>query len=108
MNIIKMSYEKVYEKYYKRLPKIVAVIVTVFIAFIGVADVLAATEFLGSSYDGILSFIVGNEVYTSGIFAFIIWAILAVALYFIIYIVSKIAISQKIMVVQRLTEIKEK
>ena len=108
MNIIKMSYEKVYEQYYKRLPKIIAVIVTVFVAIVGVADVLIATEMLSWNYVGLLSFIVGKRAYTSAVFAIIIWAVLAIALYFIIHIISKIAISHKIMVIQRLTEIKEK
>ena len=106
--IIKMDFEEVYERYYTRLPKITALIVSILVGLVGLIDILASTAFFGDPYAGILKFLVGSEAFTSGFFALVVWAIFAAALYFMVLIISKISISQKIMVVQRLTEIKNK
>lgn len=80
----------------------------IFIALIGIVDLITLASWGfhdGYQYRGVWYSVVGS----SGEFlAAIIWIVLAIATYFIDYIILIIVISQKIMVVQRLTEISKK
>lgn len=108
MNVSQMSYEEVYGKYYPKLPKYIALVAAIPLIFVGIVEVYMATDSFLDGYEGIWSFIIGKEAYTSAILAAFIWIILAVAAYFIDYVILKTIISQRIMVVQRLTEISKK
>lgn len=102
-----MTYEDIYNKYYVRMPKIVAIIWGALLAVIGLVEVGIATEGFSYCYEGILEFLVGDQAYTSAIFALIIWWGIAFLIAYTIQFVLKIFISQKIMVVDRLTKIME-
>ena len=100
-----MNYEGIYNKYYIRLPKIISIFWGALFAIIGLIEVLIGSDMLEERYDGIFTFLVGNEAYTSGIFALVVWAIIAFLIAYAIQFILKIAYSQKIMVVDRLTRI---
>ena len=102
-----MTYEDIYNKYYVKMPKIVAIIWGALLAVIGLVDVGIATKGFTWYYKGILEFLVGDQAYTSAIFALIVWLGVAFLLAYAIQFVLKISISQKIVVVDRLTKIME-
>ena len=108
MSIIKMTNEEVYNNYYVKLPRIIATIWGVVFGLAATLDVLLSTGLLKYSYSGILSFLVGEQAYVSAIFAVIFWAIIVFLLTRGIHIILKIVFSQKMMVVERLTQIKDK
>ena len=102
-----MSYEDIYNEYYVRMPKIVSIIWGALLALVGLVEVGIATEGFTYFYRGLLEFLVGDEAYTSAIFALIVWWLVAFLIAYAIQFVLKISISQKIMVVDRLTKIME-
>ena len=102
-----MTYEDIYNKYYVRMPKIVAIIWGALLAVLGLVEVGIATEGFADCYKGILEFLVGDQAYTSAIFALIVWWDIAFLIAYAIQFVLKISISQKIVVVDRLTKIME-
>lgn len=108
MKISEMSYEQVYNNYFIKLPKIISMILGILSIVIGLLDVLVSTSFLSSEYDGMLASLVGTEAYTSAILAIVVWAIVAVLCFYVVHLILKISISQKIMVVDRLTQIRDK
>ena len=102
-----MNYEDIYNKYYVRMPKILSIICGALLAFLGLVEVGIATEGFARRYEGILEFLVGDQAYTSAIFALIVWWGIVFLIAYAIQFVLKISISQKIMVVDRLTKIME-
>lgn len=108
MNFIKESYETIYEKCYKKLPWIIAGITGALFFLVGFIEVCVGTEGFGYNYEGLLQGIVGSMEYISAILASFVWLIVAVVGFCVALIISKIVVSQKIMVVQRLTEIGKK
>lgn len=108
MKISKMSYEQVYSNYFIKLPKIISTILGVLSVIVGLLDVLVSTSFLGREYEGMLASLVGTEAYTSANLAVIVWAIIAFICFYVVHLVLKISISQKIVVVDRLTQIRDK
>lgn len=108
MKISEMSYEQVYNNYFIKLPKIISMILGILSIVIGLLDVLVSTSFLGSAYDGMLVSLVGSKDYTSAILAIVVWAIVAVLCFYVVHLILKISISQKIMVVDRLKQINDK
>lgn len=102
-----MTYEDIYNKYYVRMPKIVAIIWGALLAVLGLVEVGIATEGFADRYEGILEFLVGDQAYTSAIFALIVWWGISFLIAYSIQFVLKISISQKIVVVDRLTKIME-
>lgn len=107
MKLSQMTYEEAYNKYYLKLPKIISTILGVLAILLGVIDILANTKMFASSYDGFLSSIAGTQAYASAILALIIWAIVVFILFYVVNFLMRISISQKIMVVERLTQIRD-
>ena len=102
-----IDYKKLYLTKYKKLPQIYYNVTLGFVIAIGVLDILISTELLYSAYDGLLSFLVGTEDYTSGIIATGVWVAVAFgAAYFVRYL-SAIALSQKIVVADTLLDLKD-
>ena len=102
-----MSYEEVYKKYYIRLPKIISISLGSLLAIIGLMDILASTNLLSESYDGIFSFFIGSTPYISGVISFIIWAFLSFSFAYLTKFILAIIVSQKIVVINRLTQIRD-
>ena len=54
------------------------------ILLIGIIDVAATTKFFANTYKGILSFIVGQQAYTSAIVAGIVWIVLTIGMFLLV------------------------
>ena len=102
-----MTYEDIYNKYYVRMPKIVGIIWGVLLALLGLFEVGIVTEWFDERYRGILEFVVGLEYPTSAYSALFVWWVVAFLIAYAIQFITKISISQKIVVVDKLTKIME-
>jgi len=102
-----MSYEDIYNNYYVQSPKIASIITGALLAIFGLTEVGIATDGFSTNYHGILEFLVGHGAYISAIAALIVWWLAAFLIACAIRFALKIAISQKIVVVNRLTKIIE-
>ena len=102
-----MSYENIYKKYYLNFPKMIAIFVAILLSLSGLLEVIIATNGFDGRYKGILEFIVGHDVRISEIYALAIWCALSCLIAYVIHFFVKVAISQKIVVVDRLTQIAE-
>ena len=118
MSIKNMTPAEVYKKFYGRLSNIISITLGTILIFVGLADVIVATKAfdkaygeaflgLGSASSGILVNIVGSEDITSAILAGLIWIVLALGAFLGLRAILKIIFSQKMMVVERLTEIRD-
>lgn len=116
MRIKNMTPAEVYKKFYGRLSDIISITLGTILIFVGLADVIVATEAfkdaygeleLGGASSGILVNIVGSEDITSAILAGLIWIVLALGAFIGLRAILKIIFSQKMMVVERLTEIRD-
>lgn len=102
------NYEALYSNNYMKLPKYYAIISIILPALFACWDILAGTDMLDDCYDGILEFLVGNEAYSSAVMAVVLWAGIIFGLYKAFHFIASVSISQKIVVVNRLTEIRDK
>ena len=106
INYDNIDYNWFYQKKYKKLPKIHYFMTLVAVIAAGILDILISTAFLSWAYCGLLSFLVGEEFYISGILAAILWVAIAFGAAHLVRYLSAIRLSQSIVVADTLLEIR--
>ena len=102
------NYEDLYSHHYVKLPKYIAGISMVVPFILAFLEVFIGTDGFEESYEGFLTFLVGDHNYSSAIFAGILWLGVIYGLYKALCFILSVSLSQKIVVVTRLTEIRDK
>lgn len=102
------SYEDIYNKYFVKMPEINSTCWLVVWILLGLLDVGIATEGFTDNYCGILEFLVGHKAYTSAVLAAAVWLVVAFIGFFVIRDTLRISVSHKIVMIDRLAQIRDK
>ena len=105
MKLFKMSYEEAYYKVFMKLPKILSIFWGALLALIAIIDLAVISASFGWRYYGGIFYLIGIR---NHFLAVVVWLIIICLTIFLVRFFTTIMLSWKVMVVERLTQIRDK